>query len=270
MARKSSDVMLADGRRFISKRLTPRLSLAGPDANSAGLFERLRATLPPPRGICAIGVGVRRALRGGAGGRPLFVLLAEFGFRPCCGCFRPSSDEDMEAEEVTLVLALSGRDKSCGSPTPLSPSPHAPVNVGGFCRFNFRRFFHNSLLLVRLLLPLLSPPRLLSLLRNRSNTLLLALRNDSSDTLVPARLLVWLMAPAMSLTDRTKLNVSLSPVSVCIGLGSDGNGSSKALSLSAFVPKFKGDAVTAAGRRDSPSSAPWQLLLFRETSRCTF
>jgi len=245
--------MLADGRRFISKRLTPRSSLAGPDANSA--------TLPPPRDICAVGVGVRRELlRGGAGGSPLpFVLLVGLGRRTCCGCFRPSSDE----EAVALVLALSGRDKS--RPSPL---PHVPVHVG-LCRFIFCRFFHNSLLSVRPILPLtvLPPPRLLlPLLRNRSNTLLLALRNDSSVTLVPARLLFWLMAPVMSLTDRTKLSASLSPVSVCIGLGRDGNGASKAPSLSAFVPKFKADVVAAAaGRRYSRSSSVSPQLLPCET-----
>ena len=254
MARKSSVVMLADGRRFISNRLTPRLSLAGPDDNNAGLVERLRATLPPLLAICVVGVGVRRALRGGAGGKPLLFVLMLIGLclRPFCGCLRPSSDDDVDAEEGTL----SGRDdKSCGStetalPSPL-PSPHGPMHVG-LCRFRFRRLFHNSLLLVRLILPPLPPmsPALFPLFRNRSNTLLLALRSESSDALVPARLLFWPMAPVTSLTDRTNRSASLSPVSVWMGLGRDGTGASKAPSLSASV------ALACKCKEDEACSGP--------------
>lgn len=258
--------MLADGRRFISNRLTPRLSLAGPDDNNAGLVERLRATLPPL--LCVVGVGVRRTLRGGAGGKPLLfeLMLVGLCLRPFCGCLRPSSDDEVEAEEGTL----SGRDdKSCGStetalPLP-PPSPHGPMHVG-LCRFRFRRLFHSSLLLVRLILPPLPPMplALFPLFRNRSNTLLLALRNESSDALVPARLLFWPMAPVTSLTDRTNRSASLSPVSVWMGLGRDGNGASKALSLSLSVP------LVCKCKDDDACSIPRQLLPPFDTRRgCT-
>lgn len=210
----------------------------------------------PLREICVVGVGVRRTLRGGAGGKPLLFefMLVGLCLRACCGCLRPSSEDD---EEVTLTVALSGGDESCGPAEAVLPPPsppHGPVHVG-LCRFSFRRLFHKSLLLARLiLLPLPPMPPLAPLFRNRSKMLLLALRNESSDALVPARLLFWPMAPVTSLTDRTNRSASLSPVSVWIGLGRDGDSASKALSLSAFVWRCNdGVACSAPSQRLSPS-----------------